>query len=111
MVEKIEQHHREQAAANLEKLYPNDSRTAKVAARMRAGECDDHPGIQGSAFYDGANKVYTFRVKGEPVFSVETIGPNSAMGAANFHFKCLPQGAWMENGLNNFFWAEGNFFD
>lgn len=113
MVEKIEQRHREQAASALEARYPKDPKTVKVAAQMRAGECDSHPGIQGAAFYDGSLKTYTFKVKGEPDFMVDTIGPNSAMGSANFHFKCLPEGAWMETqaGSNTFFWALGDFFN
>lgn len=113
MVEKVEQRHREQAAKALEARYPNDPKATKIAAQMRVGECDDHPSIQGAVFYDGDLKTYTFEVKGRRDFIISTATPQEAMGAANRHFSCLPQGAWMETqaGSNRFFWALGNFFD
>ena len=111
MVEKIEQHHREQAAAGLEARYPTDPKTAKIAAMLRAGEMDDNAAVQAAAFYEVKDKTYTFKVTGRPMFTVDAASPVLAMTAANKNFTCLPQGAWMENGLNNFFWALGNFFD
>lgn len=113
MVEKIEQRHREQAAASLEKRYPNDPKTPAMAAKIRAGEADDNAAVQAAAFYDGSLKTYTFEVRGRPKFTVEATSPRDAYGPANKHFGCLPQGAWMETqaGSNSFFWALGNFFD
>ena len=61
--------------------------------------------------------VYTFEVKGKPIYTVDTgmvPGARSSLGMveANKHFGSLPQGAWMEDcGTNHFYWVEGNFFD
>ena len=59
--------------------------------------------------------VYTFEVKrGDGCvlpYAVESKDPWAAMVTANKHYGSLPQGAWMENGPNSFYWALGNFFD
>lgn len=52
MVEKIEQRHREAAAAALEARYPQDPRTPIVAAKLRAGQADDNAAVQAAAFYE-----------------------------------------------------------
>lgn len=54
MVERIEQRHREQAAKSLEARYPKDPKTAKVAALIRAGECDENASVQAAAFYEAS---------------------------------------------------------
>ena len=60
--------------------------------------------------------VYTFEVKGKPIYTVDTgMVPGAraylAMAEANKHFGSLPQGAWMDPRPGHFYWAEGNFFD
>lgn len=52
MVEKIEQRHREKAAASLEAKYPKDPKTPAMAAKLRAGEADDNASVQAAAFYE-----------------------------------------------------------
>lgn len=54
--------------------------------------------------------VYTFEVKGKPVY--QPVGKGiDAMVEANKHFGSLPQGAWMDARPGHYYWVEGNFFD
>ena len=59
--------------------------------------------------------IYVFEVKrGDGYvmpYAVAAGDLGNAMVAANKHYGSLPQGAWMENGPNSFYWALGNFFD
>jgi hypothetical protein len=57
--------------------------------------------------------VYTFEVKGKPIYSTDEVAPGKAMAEANKHFGSLPQGAWLNSpwSARYFYWTEGNFFD
>lgn len=54
MIEKIEQRHRDKAAASLMALKGSDKDAKMIAVceKIKAGEADDHPSVQGAAFYE-----------------------------------------------------------
>lgn len=56
MVEKIEQHHRDRAAERLRGLPTryggDDPKMVAICDKIVAGLADDHPSVQGEAFYE-----------------------------------------------------------